>query len=329
MEFFRPIQCYSCFAWCNHLRNECPIKDNPICSRCSLHGHSYLQCSNDFNCPNCQGAHPATARFCPEYSIAIEKHFPKIAAQLSHLNKTSNATTNKMSSDNAIGTDVLRAAALDSKTANAFLVSLFEACKIFTNSSPLSTDTYLGQSYSSLAKPDEIVSKDLDTSLDDAAEALNKEILLAAEAKADLPKASEYIPYPRALSNDIPRYDECQYGLTNNGIELIKSLKDLTQHASFKLKSTKNEDAHSNILYLQTTPNQNIVLCNTQSHKKVAIKPKIIVRLILYRNSVTLDTFDYGDYKLILDDEYAYSSSTAKELALWLKSHYDLRLVTR
>ena len=84
MEFLRPIQCYSCFVWCNHFRNECPTKDNPICSKCGEQGHNYLDCTNGYNCPNCHGKHSATARICPEYSSAIEKLKPTIAAQLAH-----------------------------------------------------------------------------------------------------------------------------------------------------------------------------------------------------------------------------------------------------
>ena len=129
MEFFRPIQCYSCFAWCKHLRNECPIRYTPICSNCSETGHSYIDCEKDALCTNCQGPHPATARICPAYDEAIETLKPRIAAQLAHYipNKSScQLNTNT-------GTDIFRAAALVSNNIDEFLVSLFKACNIFTN----------------------------------------------------------------------------------------------------------------------------------------------------------------------------------------------------
>ena len=124
--------------------------------------------------------------------------------------------------DNAIGTDLLRAATLASNNINDFLTSLFNACQIFNNNNPAQSlseyDLDLDDTINSLATPEEIITKD--TSLDDAAESLetlNQEVNLATKtAMVNLPKTDGYIPYPRAFTNSVPRYGECQYGLTDN-----------------------------------------------------------------------------------------------------------------
>ena len=323
MEYLRPIQCYSCFEWCNHFRNECPTKDNPICSRCGGYGHNYTECSKPYNCTNCHRSHSATARICPAYSYAIEKIKPTIAAQLAHLlNNNSNHAT---------GTDILRAATLDSNNSNDFLTSLFNACQIFTNNNPSQSlsnfDLDESIANSSFNIPEEIITKD--TSLEEVAETLNNEISLAtATAMAELPKTSEYISYPAALSNNIPRYNECQYAVTNNGVELIESINDQkAQHAQCSLKSPKHKETLPNIVYLQIAPYKNIIFCNPHNNQKIGIKPEIIEKLILSKSTIKFDTFDYGMYELTIYQEYEYPSSTAKKLALWLKAQYGLNLI--
>ena len=86
LDLFRPIQCYSCFQWCQHYRPDCPRKYEPqICSRCTQTGHYYFDCPYDPLCLNCGQDHPCTARICPEYQRAIETHKPAIAKQLANL----------------------------------------------------------------------------------------------------------------------------------------------------------------------------------------------------------------------------------------------------
>ena len=339
---FRATQCYSCFKWCDHLRNECPIKYDSICSRCSNHhGHSYTQCNADFKCANCRGSHPATARICPEYSAAIEKHLPVIVAQLTHL-INSIPIINSTPSDKAIGTDILRAATLNSKNKDEFLTSLYESCKIFNDNLNQEHTDFLEDSYSSLNAPEaeEIITKD--TSLDNTMEELNKEVLLATKNKnldihETIPPCPYFgltnLEYPTALSSNIPHYIDCQYGLTNNGIETIESIEEnISQYALCKLKSPKYDETPPNIyiqLYMQISPYQNIVFYNPQNQQKIALKPEIIDNLKLCENTITFNTFDYGAYELIFNEEHIYSRSSAKKLALWLNSHYNLKLTTR
>ena len=301
MEFFRAIQCYACFAWCKHYRNNCPLKDNPICSRCSQSGHIYTECpiENKIICCNCGGSHIATARICPEYSTAVENLLPIIAAQLAHHLVKTSPTENQTPSDNAIGTDILRAAALNSENQDDFLLSLFESCKIFANNNPSQPgySDYLEDSYGSLSalEPENIMTKD--TTIEDALEELNKEILLATKDTHGATASDSFPPnyicqygstitkYPTAFTKHIPSYDDCQYGLTNNGVETIELIEDnISQYASFKLKNPKNDDTPTNILYLQISPYQNIIFCNPNNHQKIAMKAEMIDSLILYKN---------------------------------------------
>ena len=172
-----------------------------------------------------------------------------------------------------------------------------------------------------MSTPEEIITKD--TSLDDAIEKLNKEITLATETVlADIP--SEYISYPRALSNKIS-YDDCQYTLTNNGVELIEPTNSQKiHHAHCKLKSPRHKEALPNVLYTQLSPHQNIIFCNLHNNQTVAIKPEMIDNIILLKNSVQFDTYDYGTYELILNEE-----SLANNLAKWLATQYNLNVVIR
>ena len=140
MEFVRAIQCYSCFIWGEHLRNECPTKHSPICSNCSTPGHSYTECTNTSHCSNCQGPHSATARICPAYNSAIETLKPKIAIQLAHYITNINSPPTP-THNNAIATEILRKAALTADNIDDFVVSLFKSCDILTN-----TDTDTGTS---------------------------------------------------------------------------------------------------------------------------------------------------------------------------------------
>ena len=131
MEFLRAIQCYSCFTWCEHLRNECPRRSTPVCSNCSATDHSYKDCTNSTLCYNCSGDHPATARICPAYTTAVEALKPRIAEQLAHYITGIKSDTNS-THDNAIATKILKKAALASDNIDDFVVSLFKACDIFT-----------------------------------------------------------------------------------------------------------------------------------------------------------------------------------------------------
>ena len=132
-ELFKPIQCYACFVHCKHLRNECPIRNNPLCSNCSQTGHSYTDCENYSKCCNCSGPHPATAHICPFYHRAIETLKPKIAIQLAHYTNTNPDTT---LTPGITGTEIFRTAAITSKNTEEFLLSLFNSCKTFTDTVP-------------------------------------------------------------------------------------------------------------------------------------------------------------------------------------------------
>ena len=140
MEFIRAIQCYSCFVWGEHLRNECPTKNNPICSNCSTTGHSYTECTNISLCSNCEGPHSATARVCPAYNTAMETLKPKLAIQLAHYITNINSSLTP-THNNAIATEILRKAALTANNIDDFVVSLFRSCDILIN-----TDTDTGTS---------------------------------------------------------------------------------------------------------------------------------------------------------------------------------------
>ena len=319
---FKAIQCYSCFMWCDHLRNECPTKYEPICSHCSRPGHNFNQCPNEYKCVNCGRAHPATARICPEYSIAVEKHLSVITTQL--VQSKVITSENSPPSDNAIGTDILRAAALNSNNSNEFLSSLYESCKVFKESNLNQENTLFEDSYSSLNPTESIITKD--ASLSHTIDELNNEILLATEnANIDIPTTMSPSPFL-----DIPSYDDCQYGLTNNGIETIKSIKhDNSHHMLCKLKIPNCDETPSNILYLQVSPYQNIVFYNPQNCQKIALKPDMIDNLILCENTITFNTFDFGAYEFTFYEEYIHSISSAKKLALWLNTHYNLKLITR
>ena len=120
MEYLKPIQFYSCFVFCKHLRNECPTRYTQICSNCSKTGQTYTDCNNDSYCSNCHGPHPATARICPAYHTAIEMLKPKIAVQLAEYI----GSTNPDDSSTCF------------KNTDEFLTSLFNSCKSFTNQRP-------------------------------------------------------------------------------------------------------------------------------------------------------------------------------------------------
>ena len=77
-------------------------------------------------------SHPATARICPAYHTAIETLKPKIATQLAHYINPDD----RLTPDNTNGTEIFRSAALASKTADEFLLSLFNSCKQFTDKTP-------------------------------------------------------------------------------------------------------------------------------------------------------------------------------------------------
>ena len=330
MEFFRPIQCYSCFVWCDHLRNECPIRENPICSKCSEYGHNYTECSNAYSCPNCQGSHSATARICPEYTIAIEKCLPKIAAQLAHhLDKSPNPINNTNPSDNAIGTDILRAAALDSKNENEFLISLFKACNIFIDSktSLLTANDYLDEFDNSHPIPDDIITKD--TSFDEVVEELNTEILRATKnTEINIPILPSTLPPCSQLgasaTNNSLSEDNCQYGLANNDV-LTDDIAEQYDHAvSCFLKNPNTGSTSSYIMYCQTTPNHIITFCN-DNQEKIVLKPEMLVGIEIFnRKIIKFVTVNYGTYELKLNKNRQTRSTATMELALWLRSTYDL-----
>lgn len=330
MEFFRPIQCYSCFIWCDHLRNECPNRENPICSKCSAYGHNYTECSNAYSCPNCQGTHSATARICPEYNIAIEKCLPKIAAQLAHhLDKSPNQNNNPNPSDNAIGTDILRAAALDSKNEHEFLLSLFKASKIFINSktSLLTDNDYLDEFDNSHPIPENDINKD--TSLDEVVEELNTEILLATKnteinlpvLPSALPPCSQ--PEASATNTSLPE-NNCQYGLADND-GLTDDIGETYDHAvSCFLKNPSTGSTSSYVMYCQTIPNQLIVFCN-ENEEKVVIKPEMLSGIEIFNKKIIkFVTVNHGTYELKLSKNHQTRSSATMELALYLRSTYDL-----
>ena len=334
MEFFRPIQCYSCFIWGNHLRNECPTKENPICSRCSEYGHLYTDCSNNFCCPNCQGNHSATARICPEYKITVEKLLPVNARQLAYLlNNTANVTP----SDNAICTDMLRAAALDSRTKEEFLDSLFKACQCFTaddgngnTTSPVPVNSYLDDSYSLIPLSDELKTEDRDSFIEEADEELNKEIILAS--KPDISLTS-------ALPSDLqrPREDDIhtqtslpepnsQNGLVNNENESIEEIVAQSDHSvSCYLKDPKNGLTSSYMAYFQQNHlHQRIIFYN--NHEKIEIIPDTITGIeIVNKEIIKFITVKHGTYEVNLKDEPRGTS--AIELALWLRSAYHLQIM--
>ena len=147
MEHIKLNQCYNCFEFL-HLRPQCT--QTKLCSRCGLnHEHSYIECEAPYSCPNCFGPHPATARICPHYIQALANHEKVIYEQLRIKFSQQN-----IPNDNAIGTDLLRAAALSSSNNSEFINNLFKACSFsFQNpDSILSNETVnpLDQSYSEL-----------------------------------------------------------------------------------------------------------------------------------------------------------------------------------
>ena len=68
-DYFKLIQCYHCMTLADHLKNDCPEKDEPaICGRCGATDHQARVCSRRPYCVLCgQYGHPATARVCPIY----------------------------------------------------------------------------------------------------------------------------------------------------------------------------------------------------------------------------------------------------------------------
>ena len=234
MDVFRPIQCYSCFSWCQHFKPNCPTKHEPqICSRCSETGHNYLYCTNTPLCLNCQGPHPATARICPEYTKAVETHLPIIAKQLAHLVVNTHTPAN-----NTTGTNILTAAIQEATNKEEFLITLYQACKE-TIKTPAYTQTntsllynYYGdpnETHNTHSDPDPVdIHINDDTPLENAIDDLNQEIYHTSDiAQMHLPNATLQNTTPFLHTDFIHKYNDHQYALTKTGIEPL-DVKDKT-----------------------------------------------------------------------------------------------------
>lgn len=63
VDYLPLLQCFKCYKY-SHETRKC--KSPQICSKCSVEGHFYTQCSaNTLKCINCQGGHSAVDKSCP------------------------------------------------------------------------------------------------------------------------------------------------------------------------------------------------------------------------------------------------------------------------
>ena len=338
IELYKPIQCYSCFQYCQHLRPQCPTKHEPeICSRCTGTGHKYYDCLNTPVCLNCQGPHPVTARICPFYINAM--NYIKSCFNPSHTlgahTQSDNVIDTHTHSDKAIGTDILRAAALEASNKEEFLTSLFENCKqniISTHSNEANSPVHytnqcdLNETYSTLPEPVDIITKD-DTALHQAAHDLSQELNYITEiSKIQLPKVTSYIPPTFLSTPHIQIFKDFQYALTNNGIEeLNENVKTNFRYCTLK-EPQSNELNMTHVLFKTALPQQNITFFTDCSELSIETEAMNAIELKDKSQMMKLITKSGLIFELGLYSKHTADNSATKNLAQWLNNTYSIPL---
>ncbi|GBN56290.1 hypothetical protein AVEN_10774-1 [Araneus ventricosus] len=76
-----PVRCFKCQKF-GHSQQAC--KGSKICAKCSVSGHDSSDCiSDEVKCRNCQGAHPAFSRSCPQWALEKEILTTKVRKNIS------------------------------------------------------------------------------------------------------------------------------------------------------------------------------------------------------------------------------------------------------
>ena len=339
MEGVRLIQCYSCFIWCRHLRSECPSKNDPqICSHCTETGHKYTECPNNPYCINCHESHPATARICPAYLKALEEQKPLIARQLAYLILSNHTTT--QNSENAI-IKAIKSATLESNTPLEFLALLFQTCKnILTEPSDIQQTSNLNESAiisepnlneSNNSQPDtmEILNEDESSPIKEATD-LEKEIEIDINTvHKPLPKATTLNLMPETKQDDkIPTF---LYGLTDNGVEIIKENKSNTDLHICTLLD--DEDMKNNaIVYFNTHPGTETIYLEIENSETLEISPYSISKVTLYKSDLYLNIVDLANKYVHLQINKTRvglsrpNATLAEKLVNWLHKRFSIRI---
>ena len=353
LDLFRPIQCYSCFQWCQHYRNECPTKHEPqICSRCTETDHLYTECINPPKCLNCEGEHSVTARICPEYTKVIEMHKPTIAKQLAHY--ILNTLGTHTQSDNTISTDILRTAILEASNKEEFLTSLFENCKQIVlmesnkdidNSVQHSNECDMNVSHNTLPDPEDISTHDAHTEDDNSLHQYNhsnvtEQIQLQrdtpqnAQANTQIPSEnSQVTPQSFTPTTFVQTYQDCQYGLTNCGIKAIdKSVRYNAGNFTSCLFTNPHNDTGApqyTQLFFKTIPDHNQYIKFLTEHSQILLKPETISEIDTGINySHVLFNVNHGPrYKIEIYDKGLIDRATISHLSHWIEYHYFIPVV--
>ena len=343
MEGVRLIQCYSCFCWCKHLRPDCPNKyDAQICSHCSEIGHSYTECPNDPKCINCHGRHSATARICPEYIKALESQKTKIAEQLAYLILP---FLLYIISPDLI--NIFKTVTLQSHNPYDFLNSLLHACKsLFKTDSPQSPN----ETNNSFSTPD--TSRSDNDSISNSNEILTKDessllfgnnhsnIIKDATqtAEIELPKVNLlnqiHLPDNKAPSSDqMHTLDDnldipLRYGLTNNGIEQIKTPLDPKLKICGLVKDNKIHSTHIYIegkdkIYLKPIDDQEPLIIYLSSLENVSLQNHNIF-LNLKDKYFHLKIYKNWDDKASITR--SYDNQAALKLTKWLHNRFKIEI---
>ena len=346
MDVFRPIQCYSCFSWCQHFKPNCPTKHKPqICSRCSETGHNYYYCTNTPLCLNCQGPHPATARICPEYTKAVEAHLPIIAKQLAHL-----IINTHTSADKTTGTDVLTAAIQEATNKDEFLITLYQACKEtikkaaytqtntsllynyygdpnethITHSEPHPVDIHANDDtphYThSDPDPEPVDNHTNDDTLVYATNDHHEEIHHTSEiAQINQPKDTLSL-----LTYFINDYTDHQYTLTNNGVEQLDT-RDIKNLRTCNLIEPHTNNFTPNLIFFKTVSDPHKTITFLNEYSEISIDPEVIGTIKTNYKSIKLLT-PQGIYELTLQDEHKTDNLAIEHLVQWLTSTYSIPL---
>ncbi|MPC76461.1 hypothetical protein E2C01_070874 [Portunus trituberculatus] len=66
-EYIEVVTCFKCYKLDDHYSSQCPEeKDFTICSECSSHNHTWMNCSSNIKtCINCNGHHRTLSYQCP------------------------------------------------------------------------------------------------------------------------------------------------------------------------------------------------------------------------------------------------------------------------
>ena len=343
LDLFRPIQCYSCFQWCQHYRNECPTKHEPqICSNCTETGHLYSECINQPKCLNCQGSHRVTARVCPEYTKVIEMHKPTIAKQLAHYYLHTFGTHTQ--SDTAISTDILRTAILEASNKEEFLTSLFENCKQIVqmdsnkeidSSLHHSNECDLNVSYSILPGPDEILTHDIHTADENSLTQLNhsNDIEQIQLSRDTLQNAQVITQTPPGITQLIPQTFtpppfDCQYGLTNSGIEAID--KSVEYNAGnfrpcvFTDLQNDTDVPHYTQLFFRTIPDYSQYIVLITDDGQFLLEPDTIRAIETGTNFTHMHFITHQGplYRIEIYDKGHIDRETTAYLSHWIEDTY-------